>query len=441
MFSTLALTLIATLEGGGVFRTVKTPECKLFTDISEHDVEAVTTRIGEFGTTCAAYFETFGLSARNNNDVAVRLYANHDEFDVFCERVSGATRQHAIWSDVFNSVVTYHDPNDSFLNARIFARCANVYLWRYIAAPPEWLRRGFEAVFRGYDVTPGEPVEKGLPLCELVALQGALRTGDYVPLEELLKRTPERFEDKPANVKSRAEGALLANAQAWSLVHYFTELAPPAEKDVFLRFLEKLNAKGAKADSAKLEIRDWAKFERGWSQAMLAVDAQLDTAAKHMRVADGYVDLTAFALSLPEYEAAYALDKKLPGFRYKFGAALKYAGDYKTAVWWLERASEEDPTSPLPHHLLSRTHTALDWKGGADTRPAADPAKALEHAQKAVELGGEDSALYVAWLGRCQALTGDKKAAVATLKKAILLADKDDKQKYEKYLAEAQKAK
>lgn len=410
-------------------------ECRLTTDVPREQAIEVAARIDEFAVLVENFYASVGMEPREEKQIVVRLFASFDDFSEYRTRDGGNAYFSMYMSSTLNAIVAYHDPDDPFLTSKLLGLCSTVVMRRYCPEPPEWVRRGFECIFHGYEFDPGKPARRELPLLELVVLQEALTRNEYFGAQELVKRNQQTFEDRlPKGTKMHN---LLPAAQGWGLVHYFLELAPDAEKAMFREFMKKVNAKGAKASKAELTIRDWPEFEERWKKAMLAIPAKVDTAEKHLRIADGHMDVLNYSFAVPAYEAAYKKDRTLPGLPYKLGFALKKAGFYDGAIRHLLEAASLDPKSPLPHYQLARLHSYLDAKM-AEPKPA-NPAKALEHAKIAVELGGEDNPVYLGFLARCQLMNDDKKSALATARKALAAADKDDKAFYEKLVKEMQK--
>jgi tetratricopeptide (TPR) repeat protein len=420
-------------------RTVEGKESKVKTDLDEATATAVAARIDEYCTTFQAFYDGLGMTARKTNTIVLRLFSSFDDFSEFREKDNATSSWNMYSSESLNAIVAYYDPDDSSLASKLFGLCSNMYLRRYVTDAPSWIQRGYEALFSGYTVEKGRPVHPDMRLVDLVVLQDALRRNEFVPLSELVKRNEKTFCDRPP--KATKMHNLLPDSEAWGLVHYLLVLAPDNEREMFRQYMKGLNAKGAKASDAKLDIADWPKFEERWKQAILAIDPKIDTAAAHMRVGDGHMEVLNYSFAAPEYEAAYKIDPKLPGLAFKMGYTLKRMGKYEPAVWYLEKAIATDPASALPHYQLARMYAALDVRATTPNPGKPDPAKALEHAQKAVELGGADRPIYLEVLARCQAVTGDKKAAVLTARKALLVAEKEDKAKYEKLLSEIQKGK
>lgn len=429
------LLLLPPLHADRLSRTIDGKNCKILTDLPEEEAKAVSAQIDTFCEFYSAYFAELGLEARNNNDIVVRLFANFDEFAEYRDSLGMKSYLRMFWSESLNGVIVAYERNDPSFNPRLFGLCSNIYMRRYAASIPEWVRRGFEAYFHGYEIPQGSPPQKALSIVEAVVLRGELAKDAYLPVEDLTKADRKHFGERPEKLAKMPN--LLPDAESWGLVHYFLELAPPAQKEMFRRFIKGLNAKGAKGEDARLQILDWEKFDREWKEAMMALDPKCDTGSKYLRIADAHMEVWSYSLAVPAYEDAYRLDRNLPAIEYKLGYALKRAGDYETAVQWFERAIKTDPKDPLPHHQLSRLYSAVDSKIGH--KP--DPAKAVEHATQALELGGGKTPLYLSWLGRCQSIAGDKKSAIASVQKAIQFAEKDDKEKYEKLLKEVQKPK
>jgi tetratricopeptide (TPR) repeat protein len=421
------------------WRVAQGKESRIRTDLPETDAQAVAKRVDEYCEIFAAFYGGLGLVPRQQDEIAVHLFGRFDDFTEFREKDNSKTGFRGYSSPSLNAIITYYDPKDPSLASKLFGLCSNMYLRRYVENPPEWLRRGLDAYFTGYEATPGRPAHKAEPLCELLVLQDALKKDKYLPLQQLLKRNKETFGDRPATLPESSN--LLPNAEAWGLVHYLVDLAPDPEREMFGRFLKAMNAKGAKADSAALAVPDWEKFEKTWSAAILAIDPKCDSAEKWMRVGDGYGETMNWYEAVDAYQNAYKLKPATPSLHYKAGYCSKRRGDYPTAIWWLENAIKMDAKDPQPHYLLGRIYAVLDWKATNMAPPKADPAKALEQAKAAVDLSSTPQPMYLAFLGRCQALNGDKKTALVTMKKAIDAASKEDKDRYEKELAEVKKVK
>jgi tetratricopeptide (TPR) repeat protein len=410
-------------------------ECKIRTDVPQAEASEVALRVDEFCATVTGFYGGLGMEPRQANTVVLRLFANFDDFADFRARDSERASLRMYSSEPLNAIVAYYAPEDRFLTSKLLGLTSNMVMRRYCARPPEWVKRGFCSLFSGYEIEAGKVPRREIPLVELVVLQEALTRNEYVPLDALVKRSQETYEDRLP--KGTRMHNLLPAAEGWGLVYYLLELAPDGEKAMFREFLKSINAKGAKAEKAVLGVQNWPEFEERWKKAILAIPANLDTAEKHLRVADGHLEVLNYSFAVPEYTAAYKLDKRIRGLKYKLGYALKRSGDYEGAEWWLNEAATEDPKSALPHYQLARLYFGIDAKMAKP--PPAKPEKALEQAQIALDLGGQEQPLYLEFLARCQALNGDKKSALVTARKALAVADKDEKETYEKLLKEIQK--
>lgn len=426
-----------TVNAQGPWRTAQGKECKVRTDLPEAQAQAFAKRLDEFAAVFAEFYAGLGLVAHEKNALAAQLFSNFDDFNEFRERDGQAAGYRGYSSNSLNTVISYYDPKDASLASMIFGLSSNLYLRRFVQVQPEWLRVGIQCHFQGWDVQPGAPAQKALPLVQLVILQKALKTKEYIPLEQLLKRTPANFDALPRGMSKAS--TLLAASEAWGLVHYLLELAPEPERLAFKRYLKAINATNAKSDAVQLELGDWGEFEQRWSAALLALDAKCETAQDWMRIGDADTEVRDYAAAIAAYGRAFEKDPALPGVPYKTGYACKRAGDYARAIEWLSRAVQQEAKRPEPHYTLARVYTNLDWRWKEVDPPKADFVKALEHAKAAAEIAPQP--MYLAFYARCQLLNGDKKSALATMKKAIDAADKDEKARYEKELAEIKQAK
>lgn len=218
-------------------------------------------------------------------------------------------------------------------------------------------------------------------------------------------------------------------------MYYFLVLAPESEREVMRQYFRDLNAKGAKADQARIAIADWNPFEVKWKAAILALEPVCENVVEHLAVAAGYRDDRQYANAITSYEAALKLDPKAPGVHYWLGFCHKRNGDYELARPPLLEALESDAKDPRPAYQLARIESGLDKKDSE-----RDLAKAVELARQALERAGGEDAFYMSFLARCLALAGDHKAAIATSKKALKLADEESKPGYEQALDELEAA-
>lgn len=431
----LALALLTPLAGAQVLtRTVTGTECRIKTDLGEEEARALAADIDAACLQFAAFYESLGFQARNKNELVLRIFTNLDDFQEFNSRddttdnLGGATMY---GSEELHAIVAHYPPQGRSLRKNLIGICSLMYLRRYTTVAPVWLKKGLEAHFLGYEYENGRPVRPGIPMLNALVLVEALKKDDYIGLSDLVKRDQARFNDRPP--KGTRAHNLLPIAESWGLFHYLFELAPEGERKMFRRYLKQLNAKGARADQAKLDIANWKEFEGRWKTAMLAIDAGCDKAADYMEAGEGHLEVFEYAAAAESFQTAYKLDKKLPGIFYKTGSALKSKGDYAGAVPWLERASAMDPADPSPDFILARLYSGFDAK-----KATPEPAKAVLHAQRCVDRA-PDRPVYLAFLARCQQLNGDPKAALETMRKAVEIADQDDKAIYEAQLADLQK--
>ena len=135
-----------------------------------------------------------------------------------------------------------------------------------------------------------------------------------------------------------------------------------------------------------------------------------------------------------EYEDALKRDPKVEGVRYWLGYCYKRRGLYATASLILEQACTEDSSDPRPCYLLARITAGVDRESAAKR-----PAVALAYAKEAVQRDGGKSAFYLAFVAECQFLEGKKSAGTKTMRRAISLADKEDRDYYVELLASFKK--
>ena len=298
---------------------------------------------------------------------------------------------------------------------------------------PKWLNEGLSEYFEGWRVPDDGALEPRPTLYDLIVLQTALRKHEGIPLERLMDLPPADFVDFATKYPDRHPS--LHYATSWGLVYYLLELAPESERAVFRKYLADLNQKGAKGERARLEIQEWGPFERRWQEAMLAIEPRCETAEEFLDLAAGYRSDAQWKPACEAYESALGLDPARKGVQYWLGYCRKRTGDYDAASKALEAARAEDEKDPRPSYQLARIASGLDRKG-----TKADAPRALELARDASKRAGGDDPYYMAFVGRCQALAGNTREALATMNRVLALVDKDDRAPYEAMVDEIKKA-
>ncbi|MCI0587983.1 MAG: tetratricopeptide repeat protein [Planctomycetes bacterium] len=399
--------------------------CEVVSDAPPEVAKAAVEWIDRFGEVFEKFYAPFGLEKRTDNAVKARLFSGYDEFVEFRDKDVGEKPWSAYFSRSLNSLVAYHDPRDRRLLHTLFHEVQHQFLARFTGAAPKWLNEGLSEYFEGWRIGKEGSFEPAPHLYDLHVLQASLKRGKSLPLETLVSLSPEAFVEF-----AKQQPGLPPNlhyATSWGLVYYLVSLAPPEEKPLLGEYLKALNAKGSKAEKARIGIGDWKAFEARWREAILALQAEHSSVDDHLALAAGYREDGDWKNAIGAYEAALRLEPGALGVRYWLGSCQKRAGDYAAAGRTLEEARKEDEGDPRPSYLLARIAAGVDKKGAP-----ADPAGALELAREAFVRSGEQNPRYLAFVARCQRLGGDRNAALATMQRVLKLADDEDRPEYER---------
>jgi len=125
--------------------------------------------------------------------------------------------------------------------------------------------------------------------------------------------------------------------------------------------------------------------------------------------------------AIEDFDRAIILDPRhFPAYIYR-GLCRMKKGEYKEALRDYKSALKLEPKDASIHNNLAWLY------GTAKDEKFQDKIKALEHAQKAVELSKESNAEILDTLSRVYHINGKVKEAVATQKKAIKLEPGNEK--------------
>jgi hypothetical protein len=427
----LALAVQAPAQKG--LRTYTGKACRVKSNAPEAVAKLVAGRIDRFCGVFQGFYDELALEKRRDNEVVARLFATYDEFLEFMKRDVGDKPWSAYASQSLNAIVLYSDESDTTLKHTLFHECSHQYLARYTSAAPKWFNEGLAAYFEGWRIDDGADYAVRPALYHLISLQTALKSGQYLPLAELTALDPAKFVDFAKEYPKLHP--TLHYATSWGLLYYLLELAPAEQRELARQYFRDLNQKGAKADQARIAIEDWKAFEGPWKAAILALEPKCESAADHITVAGSYRYDGQYASAIISYQDALELDPAAKGIRYWLGFCHKKIADYDGARPLLAEALAEDKTDPRPAYQLARIESGMDKK---DAKP--DMEKALGHARDALQRAGDDNPFYVCFLARCQSRAGDHKNAVANARKALKLADEEQKASYEAAVAELEAA-
>jgi len=414
-------------------RTYSGKACRVKSNAPDEVAKLVMARIDRFCGVFQAFYDELQLEKRRDNEVLARLFSSYDEFLEFMKRDVGDKPWSAYASQSLNAIVLYSDESDTTLKHTLFHECSHQYLARYTGSAPKWFNEGLSEYFEGWRIDDGEEFVVRPALYDLIVLQGALKKGEYLRLSQLLALPPADFVDFAEKFPKLHPA--LHYATSWGLVYYFLELAPPAERELLRQYFRDLNAKGAKADEAKLAVADWEAFETRWKSALLALKPACETAPEFLAVAGGYRDDRQWHPAIAAYQEALKLAPETKGVNFWIGFCHKRDGDYDAARAPLLAALAEDAGDPRAPYQLARIESGMDRK---EAKP--NMVKALEYAREALKRAGDDDVFYLGFLARCQSRAGDHKAALSSAKKALKLADDEQKASYTQLLDELEAA-
>lgn len=437
----LALPLLAAIVGALAapaaaqkgLRTYSGKACRVKSNAPEAVAKLVAARIDRFCGIFQEFYDALELEKRRDNEVVARLFSSYDEFLDFMKRDVGDKPWSAYASQSLNAIVLYSDESDTTLKHTLFHECSHQYLARYTSSAPKWFNEGLAEYFEGWRIEDGEESVVRPTLYDLIVLQTALKKGEYLRPTQVVSLPPAEFVDFAEHFPKLHP--TLHYATSWGLIYYFLELAPPEERELLHRYLRDLNQKGAKADQAALAIDDWDAFEARWKAAILALKPACETVPEHLAVAGGYRDDRQWLPAIVAYEEALKLDPKARGVRFWIGYCHKRWGNYDAARPLLVQALGEDERDPRPAYQLARIESGMDRK---EAKP--NVAKGLEYARQALERAGDDDVFYLGFLARCLSLSGDHKGALTNARKALKLAEDEQKPDLEKLIGELEAA-
>jgi len=412
-------------------RTYRTREATIRYNSSPKVARAVGKRIDNYCKAFESFYDAIRLEKKSDNKIVARVFNSYDEYADFHKRFWGDEDPPlAFFSRSMNQLVLYDDDEDVTLRQTLFHECSHQYLYRYNDEAPSWLHEGLAEYFEGFRVSrEGKVLAKRPNIYDLVILQTALRTGEYLPPRELVAMSDDKFDDFRKNYPKLH--SYLHYATAWGFVWYCLEIGQ-AERKLLVDYFHELGAKG---ERARFRIKDWEQFESKWKKAILELDPECSDAIDHVLLGSGYRSNGDYEKAIAQYLAALKKDPETPGVLYWLGYSYKRDGDYENALKWLTKAKDRYKTNPSPPYMMARIVLGVDMEGAP-----SDPSKALVLAKEALERAGRKSPKHLELVARCHAAAGDRRAAVKMLRRAIKYTEDDEsRERYEKLAEEFRK--
>lgn len=428
-----ALLALAPLPHADGLRKYRSREANVKSNAPPAAAKAVGARIDFYCELFERFYAELGLDKKNDNELKIRLFATHAEFEEFWERSTsaGGGAPLAFFSPGLNSVVMYDDPEDVALRAVVFHECSHQYLNRYTYDAPSWLNEGLAEYFEGWKVVDGVSGTRRPHLFDLSLVRRAVASGDFLSPRELVELPAADFRD----FRERRRPGLhpyLHYATAWSFVHYLLESGYEDDREVLVDYLRELNSKGP---AARFEVEDWERLTARWKDHLERLDAEPTDATDHFLLGSGHRENREWKEAAEEFRAALELDPALPEARHWLAYCLKRGGRYADATAAFEEVRRERPDDPRPSYWLARIQLGIDARTD-DFEGPRDAEQALLHAQRASELADGKEPLYL-WLeARCLLALGRGKEAARLAGKLPRLADEDEEERW-KELADA----
>ncbi len=434
MLALAVLTAVPALSGSGPsvsapegMRKYRSKQANVKSNAPAAAAQALGRRVDHYCELFDAFYSKFDLSRKNDNEIKIRLFASHEEFEEFYQRTTsnpGATPL-AYFSPSLNSVVMYDDEEDVALRAVVFHECSHQFLNRYTYDAPSWLNEGLAEYFEGWKVVEGVSGTTRPHLFDMLLVRAAIAADQYLTPEELVTMPSADF--RAFRSHRGDKHPYLHYATAWSVVYYLLESGHEDDRAILVRYLRDLNAKGS---SARFEVEDWDRLTERWKAFLARLDAQPTDAIDHFLIASSQREGQQWKEAIAGFEAALQADPKLPAAAYWLGYCLKRAGSYARAITVLEEVARSDPADPRPQYWLARLHLGLD-RAADRVKHATDPERALAHARAASAIHDGKNPLY-AWLeAECLLALGRGKEATALARKLPKLAEDDDRERWE----------
>jgi tetratricopeptide (TPR) repeat protein len=165
-------------------------------------------------------------------------------------------------------------------------------------------------------------------------------------------------------------------------------------------------------DNLGYALRQVGRFEEAIAACRKALDLKSDVAGTHHNLAIALRQAGRLREAIDEYRASIHLEPDVPSAHHNLAIALVQAGRIDEAIGEYREVLRLEPGNAFAHNDL-----AWALAMSADP-PRRDPAEALAHARKAVELAPNNGSFYNT-LGVAEYRAGNWDAAVAALRKAV----------------------
>lgn len=418
LFAALCLCPVADAQKG--LRTRRTKEAIVKSNTSKDVANAVGQRIDNFCKTFGAFYDGLGMKKKADNKLVARLFNTYEEYETqYLRNNPDKGAPLAYFSPSLNAIVLYNDEADLTLRQTLFHECSHQYLNRYTHDAPKWLNEGLAEFFEGWRMAAdGTKVEERLNIYDLALLQRSIQTDRALPLRELVEMDRKAFNDFVKNHPHLH--SYLHYVTSWGLVWYSLESGVEEHRERLVQYLRDLGSKG---ERAVFEIGDWPAFEADWREYILGLEAKPVDAADFLLLAAGHRQSGEYPDAIKLYGRVLELQEDSPTALYYLGLCTKRTGDYDGALEWFERARQADAENASVPYQMARIVLGIDKKDAP-----SNPERALELAEVALDLAGDESPRYMELVAHCLAAGGEGKKAQRLIRKIIKLVE-DDKTK------------
>ncbi|MCW8133786.1 MAG: hypothetical protein KIS92_25795 [Planctomycetota bacterium] len=195
--------------------------------------------------------------------------------------------------------------------ARLRHCAAEALLRAWIPNPPVWLLAGLGEAMEDVGMSDDEKMAFTAPRGHLRDLRERVFQAEpspLIPLQDLIKRSPDEFE----------KGGFAAQAQAWSFVRFMLEDPLPRDARLMTKLYKTLEPKSGAKDNGKLAYEffvedEWGSIEKAWKLYLVKLsETPADKFYREAReavfkrdYAKGHTLLDACVKADPDYERIY----------------------------------------------------------------------------------------------------------------------------------------
>ena len=211
------------------------------------------------------YKERFGIAGRPSR-LEVYIFRTQSEFLNYSWKEGVFISRGVLGYYRFSGgkeIVTFYNEGEFNTFAVLFHEGTHQFVDLVCSKPPIWVNEGLAVYFEN-SVFEGRQLVTNIPRSRLIQLQGVIKSGDFIPLDQLIATEPWAF-------------GSLHYAEAWSLIYFFVNADEGRYAKRFDYYFKRLKQGTSNEEAFKKAFSsDFVGLEKRWKEFVLALAVPAD---------------------------------------------------------------------------------------------------------------------------------------------------------------------